>query len=359
MPTWLAPIQAVVLLLGGLVCIVYIAFQLPDGFSQIIDVGKENNKFALGQFTPPDPEPAEEGQPAQATQNFLKWIMSDDAVWAILFLGIFEWLLNYAGDQTVVQRYAAAKSLKDARKATILFSILALPTWILFFMVGTSVFVFYQQFPELYNSALEADKVFPHFILTQLPAGIAGVVIAGVLAAAMSSLDSSINSLSTVTVVDLVKPYLSPGREDKYYLRIAHAVAIFCATFMIIGAMYLVKLFETTGVETMNDLTWILSSLFGGCMVGLFMVGFFSTRVDGRAATIGMCCAVLMNIYLGLNQMEILPSALSIPVHEYWIVAIVNATFVLIAFTLGSLRKTDQDLTDLTVWTFSEDKSAE
>lgn len=354
---WTDAIQAVVLLLGGLVCILYIAFQLPGGFSQIVDVGTADNKFSLGQFVPP--EPVANGESAEATQNFMKWIMSDEAVWAILFLGIFEWLLNYAGDQTVVQRYAAAKSLKDARKATMLFSVLALPTWILFFMVGTSVYVFYQQFPELYNPALEADKVFPHFILTQLPTGVAGIVIAGVLAAAMSSLDSSINSLSTVTVVDLVKPYFAQEREDKFYLRIAHGVAVFCATFMILGAMFLVKLFESTGVETMNDLTWILSSLFGGCIVGLFMVGFFTTRVDGRAATIGMFCAVLMNVYLGLNQMELIPAALSIPVHKYWIVAIVNATFVVVAFGLGLMKKNEQDLTDLTVWTFSPEKSAD
>ncbi len=356
---WTDAIQAIVLLLGGLVCIIYISFQLPGGFGQIIDVGNEYDKFNMGQFVPPPlPEPVGDATvPTDAaTQNFFKWIMSDDAVWAILFLGIFEWLLNYAGDQTIVQRYVAAKSLKEARKATALFSILALPTWILFFLVGTSVFAFYHQFPQLFSESLKADEVFPFFILREIPAGIAGVVIAGVLAAAMSSLDSSINSISTVAVIDLVKPYLAPGREDRFYLRVAHGIALFCGAFMILGALIIMNIMSESDSSTMNDLTWILSSIFGGCMVGLFMVGFFTVRVDGASATIAMILAVAMNIYLGLNQMGWLPESLSLPVHKYWIVAIVNLTFVTSAYGLGYLRAqtagTDwKKLEGLTVWT--------
>ena len=363
---WTDAIQAIVLLMGGLVCIVYISFQLPGGFGQIIEVGREHDKFNMGQFGPPAPAEAVEQTTAQgdvATQNFFKWIMSDEAVWAILFLGIFEWLLNYAADQTVIQRYVAAKSLKEARKATALFSILALPTWILFFLVGTSVFAFYNQFPQLFSESLKADEVFPFFILREIPAGVAGIVIAGVLAAAMSSLDSSINSLSTVAVIDLVKPYFAPGREDKFYLQVAHGTALFCGVFMIIGALVIMNIMSEADSSTMNDLTWILSSIFGGCIVGLFMVGFFTVRVDGKSATIAMLVAVAMNIYLGLNQMGWLPQSISLPVHKYWIVAIVNATFVITAYSLGRIRAStvgidDEKLAGLTVWTLPKESEA-
>ena len=363
---WTDAIQAVVLLLGGLVCIVYISLQLPGGFGQIIEVGREHDKFNMGQFVPPEPAETVEATSTTgdaATQNFFRWIMSDEAVWAILFLGIFEWLLNYAADQTVIQRYVAAKSLKEARKATALFSILALPTWILFFLVGTSVFAFYNQFPQLYSESLKADEVFPFFILKEIPAGIAGIVIAGVLAAAMSSLDSSINSLSTVAVIDLVKAYIAPGREDRFYLRVAHGMALFCGVFMILGALVIMNIMSEADSSTMNDLTWILSSIFGGCMVGLFMVGFFTVRVDARSATIAMLVAVAMNIYLGLNQMGWLPQSISVPVHKYWIVAIVNATFVITAYGLGRIRArkvgVDQEkLAGLTVWTLPKESEA-
>jgi len=359
---WTDAIQAVILLLGGLVCIFYISNQLPGGFLQILEVGAEHDKFNIGEFTPPaPPDVVEQAAPDiaegdVATNNFFKWIMSDDAVWAILFLGIFEWLLSYAGDQTVIQRYVAAKSLKEARKATAIFSILALPTWILFFLVGTSVFAFYNEFPQRLVEGLKADEVFPYFILKEIPAGVAGIVIAGVLAAAMSSLDSSINSLSTVAVIDLVKPYLAPDRDDRFYLRVAHGIAIFCGVFMILGALLIMQIMSGADSSTMNDLTWILSSIFGGCMVGLFMVGFFTTRVDGVSATIAMFCAVAMNVYLGLNQMNWLPESLNLPVHKYWIVAIVNATFVIIAYTLGRIRFATRgaeasQLEGLTVWT--------
>ena len=162
-------------------------------------------------------------------QEKVAFFFSKKTLLVVALLGIFEWLTTYACDQTVVQRYAAAKSMREARKATALFSVMALPTWVLFFFVGTCVYVYYQAFPDPAVAALpEVDAVFPHFILTQMPAGLAGVVIAGVLAAAMSSLDSSINSIATVTVIDLLKPYLAKGRDDRYYLRMARLTVNVC-----------------------------------------------------------------------------------------------------------------------------------
>ncbi|MCA9080802.1 MAG: sodium/solute symporter, partial [Planctomycetaceae bacterium] len=195
---WTDVVQSVVLWMGGLLCFAYIAWNLPDGPGQIFTIGMEHEKFSLGSFD----------------------MRADErTIWSVALLGIFNWLGMYSSDQNVIQRYVAARSLAAARRATLLYTVLAVPTWAFFFLVGTCVFAWYQVHPDPQVAAFEqAEQVFPYFILTQIPAGLAGLTIAGVLAAAMSSLDSSINAIATVTTVDLLKPYLAPGRDDRFYL---------------------------------------------------------------------------------------------------------------------------------------------
>ena len=124
------------------------------------------NKFSLGSFD---------------------WDITRRTFWTVLILGVVNWLAIYGGDQNVVQRYASAKSLKEARKAVILFSALALPIWTFFFFVGTSLFAYYSIYPNPAIAGLEADGVLPYFILSRVPSGVAGLLIAAVIAAAQFS----------------------------------------------------------------------------------------------------------------------------------------------------------------------------
>jgi SSS family solute:Na+ symporter len=266
--------------------------------------------------------------------------------WTVALIGVFNWLAMYSSDQNVVQRYVAAKSLREARRATTLYSVVAVPTWAFFFFVGTCVFVWYQVYPNAEVANLEADQVFPYFILTTIPAGLAGLTIAGVLAAAMSSLDSSINAIATVTTVDLLKPYLARGRDDQFYLRIARWIATGAAALMIGGAM----LFTAIEKESMNDLSWIVASVFGGCLVGLFMVGFFTRRVDAFSAMTALVVSILINVYLGLSLAGWLPDSITVPVHSYWVGIIVNLAFVVVAYSVSLFRGPGKELKGLTVW---------
>ena len=134
------------------------------------------------------------------------------------------------------------------------------------------------------------------------------------LAAAMSSLDSSINAISTVVVVDVLKSWLAKGRNDRFYLFAARCVGIGAAVLMIGGAI----LFSSIKKESMNDLSWIIASVFGGCLVGLFMVGFFTKRVDSFSAMVALVLSIVINVYLGLGVAKCLPESLTIPIHSYW-----------------------------------------
>jgi len=317
------------LLLGGIVCVYYVASHLPGGLADVFTVARADNKLSMGSFD-------------------VDWNQS--TFWTVALLGIFTWLFNYSADQNVIQRYASAKSTRDARKATALFSVVAVPTWALFFFVGTCVYAYYQQFPNSAVDGLAADAVFPHFILTTLPAGLAGLVIAGVLAAAMSSLDSSINAIATVSVVDIFRPYVTPGRSDRFYLILARVIATLCAGVMVGGAIAV----EYIEKESMNELSWIVESVFNGCLMAVFMIGFFTTRVGNRAAILALAVAVVVNVYLALNWLGWVPW--TVPLDNFWVGPVVNVLFAVLAiglsFVVGRSRsETERDLEGLTVWT--------
>lgn len=324
---WTDVIQALILMCGGILCFLLITLDLPGGFGQIIEIGRAENKFSLGSFD---------------------WNLYERTFWTVAILGLINWLMIYSGDQNMVQRYAAAKSTREARKATILYSAVALPMWIMFFFVGTALFVFYQAFPDPAVSKMEADQVLPYFILSNMPAGIAGIVIAAVLAAAMSSLDSGINAISTVSTIDLLKPYFARNRSDAFYLKTARWIAGSVSIVVILGAI----IFSKIEKESMNDISLIVTSVFGGCLMGLFILGFFSARVDGKSATIAMTFSILFNAYIGLGFLKLIPESWTLQVHKYWVAALINCTFILIAWTLSVLRKAKpQNLEGLTVWT--------
>ncbi|MBM82107.1 MAG: sodium:solute symporter [Planctomycetaceae bacterium] len=326
---WTDVVQSIVLWAGGIVCLATVAWQLPDGFGQIFEVGTQHGKFNVGS---------------------MGFNLNERTFWTVALLGIVSWLTMYSSDQNVVQRYLAAKSLKEARKATTIYSVIAVPTWAFFFFLGTAVFVFYTVNPDDAVAELEADAIFPYFILTQVPVGITGMVIAGVLAAAMSSLDSSINAISTIVTVDLMKPYLAKGKDDRFYLRGARIVAVIASVLMILGAI----LFSSLQKESMNDVSWIVASVFGGCLLGLFMAGFFTTRIDNRSALIGLAVAISLNVYLGVSAAGWLPDSLTAPIHSYWTGILVNLAFLILAGAIAVFRgRNEKDLSGLTVWTMS------
>lgn len=330
---WTDVVQTFVLIMGGLLCLAIVVIDLPHGMSQIIEIGIADDKFSFGS---------------------MHWDLNDRTFPIMLILGVFWWLAEYSSNQTVIQRYAAAGSLTEARKATGLCALMSVPTWVFFFFLGTCMYVFYQVFPDSVIETLNAEQILPYFIMTKVPAGIAGLVIAAILAAAMSSLDSSINAVATIGVVDIYKRYVSAERDETFYLRFARILSTIAAALMILGAM----IFSWLPRESMVDLGIIVGAIFGGCLAGLFLVGFFTTRVDYVSALIALVIAVLFNIYLMLNTLNFLPEALSLKVHSYYISILVNVLFVVCAYGISLVRgRPPQNLQGLTVWTTASQSS--
>ena len=328
---WTDVMQTFILLLGGMLSVLYLAWQIPGGVGEIIEIGHTHGKFHLGPTA---------------------FQLSERTVWTAIILGCFVWVA-YQTDQNVVQRYVAAKSTREARKATILYGAIAVPTWAFFFFLGSCLFAYFQIHDDPQVAQLTHEQVFPYFILTRLPPGVAGVVIAAVLSAAMSSVDSTLNAIAAVTVVDIVKPYLAKDKSDRFYLNVARAIVTAASVVMVVVAVIL----SGIPTHTINELDWAIGSLFAGCVMGIFLLGFFSTRVDHVAALVGLVVAVAVNFYLVLSAIGWLPQGITCPVHKYWTSPLVNVTFMVVAYGISWFRTHEPaKLAGLTVWTMMRQK---
>lgn len=176
-------------------------------------------------------------------------------------IGFLGFVTEFSSNQNVVQRYIAAPTLREARKATLICIVMSVPTWIFFFFIGTCLFVFYKVHPSAEVAAMKPDDVLPHFILTEIWPGVGGVIIAACLAAAMSSLSSSINAVSTIWTIDFLR-LIRHKSEDRFELVNAKLASGFAGLFMIVGAWGI----SLIPRESVYDLGTILAALF--CSAG-------------------------------------------------------------------------------------------
>lgn len=271
---WTDVLQVFVLLGGALLSLVILALNVEGGLAGIIDAGMEYDKFHMFNWT---------------------WDWTTSAVWVVIVGNFFNNLVPYTSDQAVVQRYFTTRNEKAAAKSIWTNAVLLVPSTLTLFMVGTGLWAFYRSRPELLDPTLPTDSVFPLFIVQQLPAGIAGIVIAAVFAASMSTLDSSLNSVSAAIVTDFyVRFRKSAG--DRQRLRLARLLTAVLGASATATSIALAS-FE---VGSLWDAFQGMMGLFGGGLAGLFALGIFFRRASGRGALIGAVSSVA--ILYGVQQ---------------------------------------------------------
>ena len=339
---WTDVMQTIVLVLGGALCLWVIIDALPGGLGQIFDVANEFNKLSFSVLE-------------NGNLNAVGWEIRFDekTISMMLFIGLIAWLTEYSSNQNTIQRYCASKSTSEARKAMFIAVLSSLPIWAFYMFLGTALFVFFQQFPanapqEMLDGTRAAEQILPYFISNHLPAGVAGLVIASALAAAMSSLDSSINAISTVSVVDIYRRHIKPDQDDRHYLKAAWIIAAFSAMLMIGGAIYLANA-ET---KTLQDTATVLTSVLGGGLLGLYLIGFFTQHGDARAAWAGLISTMVFTSWTILSKKGLLPDSISVPFDLYYTGFVGNVImFVVTYFVAKYALKNKNDLNGLTVWT--------
>ena len=332
---WTDVVQTVILLGGGLLCVAAVALQLPGGLPQILEIGMEYDKFSLGP---------------------LDFSFSERTFWVMSLIGFIGFISEFSSNQNVVQRYIAAPTLREARKATLICIVMSLPTWIFFFFIGSCLFAYYKVFPSAEVAAMKPDDVLPHFILTEIWPGVGGVIIAACLAAAMSSLSSSINAVSTIWTIDFLR-LMRRKSNDRFELVNAKLASGAAGIIMIAGAWGI----SLIPRESVYDLSAILGALL--CSAGLtpFMLGFFTTRIGNRAILSGMYAALVFSVYNILNYFKLLPEPLQWNIHIYMAGPVCNGVMlaVALAYSLFRPEPVTEQLRGLTVWTLDSPGKAD
>lgn len=316
---WTDVVQSIILYIGGFAAIAVIIYDLPGGVGQLFSVATEHEKFSLGP---------------------MEWNLGERTFWTMILLGVGQWLTGYVADQNMVQRYLAAGSMREARKATLLYAVTCLPTWLFFFFIGTSLFVYYSVLPDPAIANLPADYVFPHFIMSRMPDGLSGLVIAGVLSAALGSLSSSLNAFATVSTVDILRPYVLRNRSDAFYSVLARVMTA-VATVVMFGVCYI---FMTAQKESVLDLTLKVGGILGGVTVCFFVLGFFAPRVNKKIIWQAFAVSFTLNVYLALVEWNVIPNFFGIEIHAYWVSSMVIIVMVVLALVLALIQRTPADL---------------
>lgn len=313
---WTDAVQGIILIGGALACLGVIFFSIPGGPGEVFRIAQESDKFSLGSF-------------------HLDFTTS--TFWMVLIYGLFINLQNFGIDQSYVQRYLTARTEAEAKKSTWLGSLLYLPVSFVFFFIGTALFAFYQAQPDLLPGGIAPDKVFPYFIVNQLPAGVTGLLIASIFAAGMSTVSTSINSSATVILSDHFKKYIHPNPSEKLSLRVLRLSSLGMGLASILVGL------AFNGVTSALDAWWALSSIFSGGILGLFLLGLLS-KAQKPQAVLGVIVGVLVIAWMSLSAILVkngMDPSLANPLHTNMTIVIGTAVVFLVGFGLALIWKKD------------------
>lgn len=317
---WTDVVQSIVLVGGALACVGILAFGMPGGPTQVFRIGWEEGKFSLGSFG---------GSLAEST------------FWVVLIYGLFINLQNFGIDQSYVQRYLTARSDGAAARSVWGGALLYVPVSALFLFIGTALFAFYSAQPGLLPDGLDPiekpDAVFPHFIVTQLPAGLTGLVLAAIFAAAQSTLSSSVNCSATLILRDGYQRYFRPHADEQECMRVLRIASLGVCMLGTIAALAMLQ------VRTALDAWWQLASIFSGGMLGLFLLGLIGRRAGNPEAVTGVILGVLVIVWMTFSPAWSGPlERVRSPFHSFLVVVGGTLTILLAGLILTRIRRSSR-----------------
>ncbi len=261
---WTDVVQ-IIIFMGGATFTVYLLYVYSGGFETIRQVAGSAGKFSVFDMS------------FDITQPF--------TLLTGIIGGCFLTFASLGTDQDLTQRMLTCRDTKLAQKALIWTGIIDFPVVFVFLTIGVLLYVFYTVYPDPSLPA-NKDHLFPYFILTQLPPGLSGLLIVGVFAAAMSSLDSALNALASSAICDIYKPYISTGREESHYLMVSRVMVVFFAVALV-GIAYMCK-----NLGMVLVLAFKITSFTYGALMGVFLIGVLTKRGSTFGNLIAMCSSI-------------------------------------------------------------------
>lgn len=338
---WTEVVQAIVKTLGAFLILYLIVRNIPGGAAKIIEIGQADHKFSLGSLSPN---------------------LRESTFWVVLFYGFFINLNNFGIDQNYVQRYHTATNSRQASRSLWICVFCYVPVSLLFFIIGSSLYAYYQVNPQLIESvkhqvAMErlplqstaatiratmdgllpadyGDKIMPHFMVNEIPTGLVGLIISAIMSAAMSTISSGMNSSATVFSIDIYKRYIDPQMNEKQLMKLLYiTTAVFGIMGMATGILMI-------GIKSILDIWWQLSGIFSGGMLGLFLLGMISRKTGNAQALTATCIGVLVILWMTFSAA--LPEDLYFlrnMLHSNMIVVIGTLTIFLSGLVLTSFKR--------------------
>ena len=345
---WTEVVQGVIKTAGAMLILWLIIGDMPGGIDRIVSIGQADQKFSLGSFAP------------DFTQS---------TFWVVLLYGFFMNLNNFGMDQNYVQRYHTTTSTREASRSIWLCVYLYVPASLLFFVIGSCLYAYYQTTPDLLHavqmqvaterlpggsqaaisqlaatlsSADIGDKVMPHFMVNKVPAGLVGLIVAAILSAAMSTISSGMNSSATVFSVDIYQRYINPNVSPRLAMRILYiATTVFGLLGMGTGIAMI-------GIKSVLDVWWLLSGIFAGGMLGLFLLGMIAKATRNAEALTATLIGLFVIIWMTFSsQLPDEYAALRSPFHPSMIIVIGTLTIFLTGLLMTRIRREEREPVDV------------
>jgi len=280
---WTDVVQAALMLGAMFVTIGVCIARVPDGAAGIWELADTGGKLRIVDFS---------------------WSFFQPTTQSMLIGATFSILASYGVDQVIVQRYFTTKDYKTLVRSAYAGMLFTLPVIILTFAIGVCIYSYYMAFPTRLPEGLIGDQWFPTFIVRELPAGITGIIVAGLLAATMSSADSGVNSLTTVFIVDLYRPWrdaraaraglrqvADPARTDQGELRMARWLSFGFGGAATVGAMFV------GNIGTVLEISNKLNGVIGGVLLGIFLAAVLSRRTNASGVLLGAAVGAAVIVY--------------------------------------------------------------
>jgi solute:Na+ symporter, SSS family len=311
--------QLLIYLAGGIATVFVIASQIDGGWGSLMEFARTSGKLNMINASPPK------------DSNLLDWLVTTPyTLWVGLIGGAVLTLGTHGTDQMMIQRYLSARSQRDAGKAIFASSLVVFLQFALFLFIGIELACFYQQNPlDSGATVLKGDEVYAHFLMTSFPqnTGLIGLMFAAIMAAAMSTLSSSLNSSATAVVNDF---YLPASRQKPSQSKLLVITQLLTIVFGVIQVA--VGMLASMLSKSVVDSALTIAGYSAGLLLGLFLLGILTRRVNQRSALAGASVGLLtlLIVQFALPYPDYLINTLKVPLPSFAPIKVTGIWYALI-----------------------------
>jgi len=268
---WVDVVQMFIYIGGAIVSALFLLSILPDGWNSVVNAASGTNKFNFINL---------------GFENGIAGFFSQPyTLIGGLLGGAFLSMASHGTDQLIVQRLLSTESLDKAKKAIIGSGIIVIFQFVIFLVLGVMLYAYYGE------TGYKSDEIFPLFIINVLPVGITGIIIAGLFAAAMSTLAGSMSSLASSTMMDLYLPFKGDNIDESKKLKVSRMFTVMWA-FLLVGS----AIFFMESSQTVVELALSIASFTYGGLLGTFLLGRLNKKSVQEDALAGFVAGIFIMI---------------------------------------------------------------